>query len=256
MGVTLANRRGFGKVPFPEFFGIDPMIFMEGLDQEALENVQPQVVDGYLHDATAGNVMFRRREPSYGSVVLSSAEIDVIPRSPELVVKSALAGNSARSLRGVILGQDERILEARDKASTALDEKVERMHGLIAGYDALIFDFTMLHKAIPYHWHANQNELSLRVAAHNARESFHNVLQVLADSRGWSESDLRLARLALDYGLVGPESGKSGLDAKKSYWANMVRTVGNYTKEINALVGDRVVRSVVAMERVRRGEKI
>lgn len=247
MAVDLGARNAFARVPFPEYFGVDPMEFTSGINPAAAELVEPRVLGSMLHDKKAEYAL-HSFDINVGHVVMSGAEFSIIPINPESLAERTSARNT-QTLLARERDQDERNATAGRAGAHSLEPRVVKMHRLMKGYDPIIENLRFLNREIPKHWMAHANEQRMRLAAHTTREGLHGVLQVLADSRKWLATDLADAELALDYRLMGGERRQYNFDAKKSYWRNSVVMLGNYTRDKRIVVINRLERSQAIIDK-------
>lgn len=247
MSVDLRARNAFARVPFPEFFGVDPMIFLAGINPAATEQVEPSVLGSMLHDRGARYALDSFNSDA-GSVVMSGAEFSIVPIRPETLAERASASNT-QTMRARERDQDERNATAARAGAHTLEPKVAKMHNLMRGYSPVITDLRFLKREIPKHWMAHGNEATMRQAAHTARDGLHGVLQVIADSRSWSATDLANAKLALEYRLMGGERTQFNFDAKKGFWLDSVVMLGNYVRDKRIVVINRLKRSEAIIDK-------
>lgn len=228
MGVQdLEQQAAFVQVPFPEYFGVDPMVFTAGVDSTALEVVEPQNLAHELRGRYQNSVYSHNRD--IGWVVLSTAEFDAIVKDPASLAERTAARNRT-SLPATFANrtQDERNAVAMRAGAHVLEPRIEKMHDHMRHYQARVDELRKLTERIDHYWMRRELGVGTLIMATNARDDYQQILQTLADSRGWSEDEFSAARLAMDYRLVGGERKKHNLMQKIGYWGSMTRVVGNH----------------------------
>lgn len=242
-------RNAFARVPFPEYFGVDPDTFLEVTD-EAYRQSEPEVVESKLYRRT--DLSMRSPDQSVGWIVLNGAEYNVIVNYPEALANRAQARNT-QSIAALLKSQDERYATAQRAGAHELEKRIVPMENLANSYHDRIEKLRALILRIPKHWMAHSKELDMREYADAARGGMLETLQTIADVDRWSDADLRLALLGLDKRLMEGR-GRQRLEEKKEDWIKLSQVVGNYTVNKKVLVRDRLLRSKFEIEhRLRKG---
>jgi hypothetical protein len=242
--VDVERRNAFGRVMDVRYFGVDPGAFAE-VTSDAYKQTDPEVLKSGLYRVT--DTSMRLREVSKW-VVMSSAEYAIVPDFPEALARKAQARNLGGSYGAVIRPQAERVEAATRAGAHALEPKVKPMKNLLEGYGLRLDNLRRLKKEIPYHWHAHVDEGTMRASAESLRSGVHEALQVVADTDGWTDDDLRLAKTGLDKRLLSGK-GNERLNAKKEAWLFLTKVIGNYTIAKQTIVQDRLGRTTAEIER-------
>lgn len=217
-----ANRRNaFARVPFPQYWGVDPAKFNEvtAADEEIID---PLAIRGGLYKD-------RAKHANDGLVLLPS-EYAVIPLSVQAFARrvGARALGSRVHLEGVrdnTTGIDTRAV------AHAFESYIPKLDAFTAKYDLVIGSMRWLKQEIPRHWLAHTNEADMRIRVSSARLYFEEAIDAVAASEDWSADKLTAARLAHEKKLLA-----GTLDEKKTYWLGFVALTGNWSLSKRALV--------------------
>lgn len=245
----LSVRNAFGRVPFVEYFNVDPAVF-NGITSADEGLVEPSQIERLLYDKQAGN---RRRQPYplKGWVVLSPSEFAIIPSSAGDVARRVEALNFAQT-EGSKRPIDERRASAKRAGAHALDKTVvPKLRNLCTSYKFQIDDMRWLKKEIPNHHLAHGTEAKMRSVAHTAIEVFLNTLDTIGASQDWSGDKLETAKIAMRKRLLHGRGGGT-LELKKDYWADLIKVTGNHTIAKKDVVSARFIEADAIINRCLR----
>jgi len=235
----MSVRNAFGRVVFPEYFGIDQSNFVD-ISPDALHESDPLTLENKLYAETDLSMRETRMRDA-GWIVLNAFEHTTIIEYPERLAQ-VVSKRNLTSQAASMKGQDKRNRASARAGAHSLEPKIDPMERLATGYHTELATLRELRKEIPYHWQAHKNEGRMRVLAESVRTSLHNTLQIVADAEQWSEVDLRLAKIGLDMRLTAG-SGQEDMDDKKQSWIDLTKVRGNYVRTKKILVRDRLLRS-------------
>lgn len=235
--VNLSARNAFGRVPFVEYFDLDPAIFNEITPHD--ENlVDPQVIEPQLYKATAHHTI-KRSYPNGGWVVLSPSEYATIPASAGQYAERVSA-RSVASRDGLIKDLDVKIASAKRAGAHALQKSVvPKLRNFVEGYNAELEDLRWLKSEIPQHYFAHTTEAKMRVVTHTVLESFLNTIDTISSAHDWNADKTETAKLALQKRLLAGRGGGT-LEPKKTYWSDMIAVSGNHIIAKKSAVASRV----------------
>jgi hypothetical protein len=247
--VNLASRNAFGRVPFVEYFNIDPAIFNE-ITKNDEKAVDPEILEPLLYKATANHVI-KRPYPHGGWVVVSPDEYAIIPSSAGAFAERVSARSSA-SREGLVKDLDTRTASAKRAGAHALQETVlPNLRNLASSYTSQIEELRWLKNEIPKHYLAHAKESKMRFVAHTALESFIDTIETIGAAHNWSGDRVETSKLAVQKRLLAGR-GKGTLEPKKAYWSNMIDVSGNHTIAKKGAVVARVYESYNIIDRYLR----
>jgi hypothetical protein len=248
----MQSRNAFARVPFPEYFGVDPVFFDE-VTPEAYEQSAPEAIEPKLYRRTRFSLLSPDR--SVGYVLFSGGELSAIIDHPEAYANRVQARYTT-SMSAMVKPQEERNAAALRAGAHALEDKIIPMHNLAVGYHNRINNLRALQRRIPAHWYAHSIEIDMRFLADATRGGMIDTLHAVADVDGWSQDELRLALVGLDKRLMEGR-GKLRMDEKKEAWMGLSRVIGNYTIAKKVIVRDRILRSSFDINnRLKKGQKV
>lgn len=247
--VNLSARNSFGRVPFVEYFDLDPAIFNEVTRSDELA-VDPLVLEPLLYKATANHVL-KRPYPNGGWVVVSPDEFAIIPVSAGAFAER-IGARSLASSKGMVKNLDNRTASAKRAGAHALEERVlPDLRNLATTYNAQLEDLRWLKKEIPNHYFAHANETRMRLVAHTALESFIDTVETIGAAHDWSADRVETSKLAVQKRLLAGRGGGT-LEPKKKYWMEMIGVSGNHTIAKKGVVAARVYEAYNIIDRYLR----
>lgn len=210
---NLGARNAFGRVPFPEYWGVTGDKFVAvTAEQEAL--VEPM----HIAEQLGG----RDTRFAINGVVFNPDEYMAVPTS----VRTYAQRVGARAVGARMhLETDTESAVSVDKRAIAIAfaSEIPKLNNLEKMYTEEIENLRWLLAQLPHHWHAHGNEMNMRMHVVSARRSFENMVETVAASQDWPKHQLREAKLAQEKRLLyGP------LEAKKAEWTAWTRNGGNY----------------------------
>jgi len=200
------SRAAFGRIPKGEYFNIDPV------------NLRAEISDGDIDRVLPNNLryaVFGESGLSYKGVAFRPDEYEVIVRSPE----SFAAAIGARTLKasGMDNNLERRAARSERSKDHAFESKLERLSGMISGYNNEQAKLEKLLKEMRSPGYSHMSEPELMMLATTVRElSFRNIIGVAAQKWEWGSDETRRANLALDYNLASEDYRKNF-----SYWRGM-----------------------------------
>ena len=235
----MSVRNAFGRVVFPEYFGVDQSDFAE-VTLDALHESDPSTIEKKLHIDTDFS-MRQTRMWDAGWVVLNGFEHVTVVEYPEKLARTVAQRNLA-SQSAMMKDQDKRNHSSARAGAHSLEPRIVPMEHLAEGYHAELGSLRELRERIPRHWMAHTNEGRMRIIAESARTGLHDTLQVVADTEHWTEEELRLTKIGLDMRLMAGR-GEVAMKEKKEAWLDLTKVRGNYLIAKKILVRDRLLRS-------------
>lgn len=214
-------RNAFGRVPFPEYWGVDGDKFIGvTAEQEAL--VEPMALAGLLGK--------RDSQFAINGIVLNPDEYAAIPINVgtfagRVAARTVGARMHLETATEVEVPADQRAVVSAFRKSLPVLNNLESM------YTTEIENLRWLVSQIPYHWHAHGKEIDVRARVVTARRSFENLVETVAASEGWKKYQLREALTAQEKRLL-----YGTLEAKKAEWMALGKIAGNYALGKRGLV--------------------
>lgn len=247
--IDLNARNAFGRVPFVEYFNVDPADFNEITPADELL-VEPTRLVPLLYDRSAKNLR-RSSFPEIGWVVLSPSEFSIVPSSAGHVAERVEARNFAQT-EGSGKSIDERRASARRAGAHALDETIlPKLRNLAVGYSAQVADMKSLKEEIPMHYLAHGSEGKMRAVTHTALEAFLASVDTIGASQGWSGDKVDVAKIAMKKRLLDGRGGGT-LERKKDYWSSMITVTGNHIIAKKGIVRSRATEANAIIDRYLR----
>ncbi len=234
----LSKRAAFGPVCFPEYFCIDEAS-LQSIDKEALNFSDTKVLKRELYKKTDQSM--KSPDRSVGWVALSSPEFTAVVEYPEKLASRVEVKNDT-CLPALFRSDEDRLAANRRAGAHVLEKRLPAMENLMQGYKYRMEKLRGLLGIIDYHWHARHKGDEVREMATIAREGLRSSIEIISDTKGWSETDKNEVLLGLDYRLLEGK-GEPRLNEKKEFWKNGVIFLGNYQRDKHIIVRDRVLRS-------------
>ncbi len=211
--IDLGSRNAFGRVPKPEYFGIDPSEFSDVTDEERLAVAVDHCFTRRLYSGKEGETV--------DGLALNSVEYEAIVRSPAaFAVAAAARTNSARELD---TNRERRDATVQRSVEHAAESKQERAEKVIAGLEAERASLQRLLKEMRTPGYAHMSEADMRILAETARTSFDNLLEVVGSQAGWTPHQRERAEKAMNARLFD-----SNYKNAFGYWEDLTTLAERY----------------------------
>ncbi len=232
----LASANAFGRVPFPEYFGLDHSVFNEVTvrDEEMVGGAA--LVDLLYGDRLKFGV-YHPEDRTKTKIAFHPTEHSIVFGNPQRIFEASEAGYY-RTVPGN-LGQQDRIkAKAARRGAHVLEKKLPDYEGVKSSSDDVVKTGRSLAKEIPNHFQSHMNEAAMRQLVCDVVVSFDHTIETVALNHEWTADQTESAILAMRKRLLAGR-GLGTLETKKQYWLALIGIIDSHSLKKGSIAAAR-----------------